>query len=609
MYNPGMEIPSGGIGQIANGAIYIKDMSTDGSKIVVLDVTTPWGTVAADELMRLEPGSNIIEVTGFDTDVNYKYIIKLLDVNETTRKATFQAISVALDDNVGRTLNITDNIPSSGKPSDVIDYKFVVTNNTPANVQVRWLFASALDNIPYFYGPEALPPAISYRNKNCWYDDWASGGSCATGQTIIVGGSIDITGSMVLSDAPGFVENARLMVFVYVPDYWGIGKHEYVMPSYAYGGIFDRPISIATVDLCEGVICSDTCVNNDLWSQVCNPSSGICKPNTLIETNSILCTATHYIEYDFSGLHPDFISWVYGNITTIDNILGDYLPLPTNTQYIGSRFVDSKLRIYTNVAMSAGYDLRYNPLTNRVESLDIWQILTSIAKAIAGVLLLILAGLVAGITGGLALPVIIAVVGVGITTWGLFDIINDVSTPGSIPEPTAEQKIKIVEEFVDEYLSPTCNESYPTCVTDPPTCDSGAMRAHLSCVNNARIAQCIHAKGGVQGVDTTEFCGPIKDEARLIDIGLTDGTITPEDAKNRSDENIVNPVKEIVKETLVIVNCPGGTYDAKLQKCVLLDCFIPNPFGGCLLTKSTAKNIAIVTGLSLGAYVVYKVAK
>jgi len=301
MYNPGMEIPSGGIGQIANGAIYIKDMSTDGSKAIVLDITTPWGEVFADEWMTTDPASNVTTKTGstISPTRNYKYIIKLVDVNESTRKATIQAISYVDDSSIGDFLPITDNIPDSGKPGDIIDYEFVITNNSPTDIRVRWLIASvtgAAGSMPIYNGPESLPPATDYKNKNCWYDDWASGGSCAIGQTIIVDGNIKITGSMVLSDAPGLYENIGLTVFVYVPDYWGVGKHEYVRPGLGGGSAH-----WVYIDICSGVICNNTCVGDDLWSQACNPSSGICEQNTLIEPSSIICAATHILKL---GIKP-----------------------------------------------------------------------------------------------------------------------------------------------------------------------------------------------------------------------------------------------------------------------------------------------------------------
>ena len=45
-------------------------------------------------------------------------------------------------------------------------------------------------------------------------------------------------------------------------------------------------------NLCEGVVCDNICVGKDLWSQKCDPATGTCVPDQLIESNSSTC------EYD-----------------------------------------------------------------------------------------------------------------------------------------------------------------------------------------------------------------------------------------------------------------------------------------------------------------------
>ena len=48
-------------------------------------------------------------------------------------------------------------------------------------------------------------------------------------------------------------------------------------------------IEYGLLDLCEGVECKDVCIENDLYSQKCDPVTGNCVTDTLIEANSSLC--------------------------------------------------------------------------------------------------------------------------------------------------------------------------------------------------------------------------------------------------------------------------------------------------------------------------------
>ena len=44
------------------------------------------------------------------------------------------------------------------------------------------------------------------------------------------------------------------------------------------------------VNPCEGVTCPDVCIGKDLYSQRCNPDTGECEPDALIEKDSIVCS-------------------------------------------------------------------------------------------------------------------------------------------------------------------------------------------------------------------------------------------------------------------------------------------------------------------------------
>ena len=48
--------------------------------------------------------------------------------------------------------------------------------------------------------------------------------------------------------------------------------------------------SICGYDLCEGVVCDNICVGKDLWSQKCDPATGNCVTDQLLESNSVTCS-------------------------------------------------------------------------------------------------------------------------------------------------------------------------------------------------------------------------------------------------------------------------------------------------------------------------------
>jgi len=228
MYNPGITTTVGSYAEAANSRIELIFVDTDvytGQKFCSMDVTLPWGTL--DQGFGGYVG-DIITRSGTDRF----YAMKILDINITNQSATLQVLSYArgLPANVGIT---NHSLPSISNPGSTINYDFELTNSSTINVNIRWLFASKVTiqtdtTYPIANSSEALPPT-TYKKLGCWYDDWALGGACATGQTIIAnGGTSHITGNFTLTSDTGKYENIALRIFVYVSNYWATGKHEYV---------------------------------------------------------------------------------------------------------------------------------------------------------------------------------------------------------------------------------------------------------------------------------------------------------------------------------------------------------------------------------------------
>lgn len=616
MYNPGMTISIGATGNPANGSIHVIDVGTDA---VMLDITTPWGELYTGGTTYINVGETL-DISKFATTIPFKefrYIIRLLSVVPYT-SATFQVLSFAYDESVlsgpGGTnlLVVTDNYPPNAQPGSDINYNLKITNNSSSNITFRYIFATKTDIAPSIKSPLSLPP-IGYKNINCWYDKWGTG-NCVDH---IIGPGIyyDITGTISMPTA-GTREFTLLGVFVYIPNYWGSGKHEYVSPR----GLQSGWLRSINIDRCAGVICPDKCIGPDLYLQTCDPTTGNCVQGALKEANSPICIATHFVEYDFSVLPADFLNMVSSNIVFISDKLGGYLPLGNNIQYVKTIYDsgEKKFRIYFKYTPSLSVssiiledssivlrDVRYiyNSSTGSIETLVLLTDMASVAAYVTGILILALVLILGLISPWIAIFGI--ALGVALLYYKLVEIETGGESTGSGPITPAD-RLGAVADFVDNYLSPTCEESYPTCAADPPTCDHDTMRAYLSCINNARLSQCRHAKA-TANLPITE-CNAIRDETTLEDDCLANRTCTPEEAKNRSTTIIVNPVKEIIKETIKIVTCPSGQeYNKDTQKCEDI-CWIPNPIGGCILTIGTRNAILLTGGLLLGGYVAYKIA-
>jgi len=340
---------------------------------------------------------------------------------------------------------------------------------------------------------------------------------------------------------------------------------------------------------CKGIICPDICIDNDLWSQKCDPDTQKCVKDVLKKENAPECTATHYIEYDFTGLPQDFRDFVFDNITYIANALGGYLPLPENIQYVSSDYANGKFRIY----------VIYTPPLSGIT-------LENFAVFVASILIFIIAGRISA--GFLTITIILSVIGVVLLSWTIYDIAKSESTSGTQSEPSALDKIKIIEDYINNYHTKSCNELYPDCATEPPTCDAGTMRAYLGCIGGMKLAQYDHAtsiSGQYDQNKHDEIANKIKD----TDQCLANGTCTPNDAKNALNK-ITSDVNTAVENAENKVTC--GTdefFNEETKQCEPV-CWIHKPLvGGCLLTAKTGKLILLGVALAGMTYIAYKLSQ
>lgn len=369
-----------------------------------------------------------------------------------------------------------------------------------------------------------------------------------------------------------------------------------------------------TENLCSGVTCPDICVGNDLYTQICNPTTGTCIQGTLKEANNFICTSTDYIEYDFSFLPKSFLDLVSQNVTKISNGIGAYLPSPSNVQYKGSTFNNGKFRVYVSytqpvsLALSDAYGLpdKIFELSPNIVSL-IELSLDTYARIVSGLIVFLTCQqLLVEVVGlGTIASIVIGAIGAVVIDFGIHNISLDTTTKGTITTITPVQNLTNVDIFIRTYGIPSCTMVYPGCVTVPPTCDAMTMRLYNSCMIPNDLGQCLHTDAVTKN---TLSCDTILQDIRDIDAGLANGTMTPAQAQ-AAIANRRTAVATKVAQAIAQTKCdPGVTvYNPDTKSCVKVeDCTIRNPFGGCILSKSTASDIATIGILLVGGYVAYK---
>ncbi len=288
MYNPGVTLSVGSYAEVANSTIHLIFVDQEignGGKFCSMDVTLPWGDF--DPFFGGYEGDIITrEIT------NGFYVIKIMSINIAAHTATLRAMSYARG--YVADIGISHNLPSMADPGGTVNYDFELTNQSPFNVQIRWLVTSKIGS-QYDYPTDrdefALPPT-TYHDIGCWYDDWAVGGTCSNGQTLIGdGGSGHVTGSFAASTNQGQYENIAFFVFVYVSNYWDTGKHEYVRTAITEYATLITP--------CAGVVCDPLyiCDGCDSYYNICDPANptGPCIKGTLKQANDPLCISDGYI--------------------------------------------------------------------------------------------------------------------------------------------------------------------------------------------------------------------------------------------------------------------------------------------------------------------------
>lgn len=357
---------------------------------------------------------------------------------------------------------------------------------------------------------------------------------------------------------------------------------------------------------CLNVICSDKCFGSDLWAMKCDPTTGQCVQDLISEINSVKCTGTHYIEYDLSFLNTSFLDLIAANLTAISDTLGTYLPFPDNITYVASDYISGKFRIYVKYTPVPGMSLQ--PAGMSTLALPAMS-LSAFAALLAGLIIFILVSRITSILGpwGIAAAALVGVAGAIATAWVVYDLSTGTGTPGTVSKPSREDSLKTVKDYYDTYVAPFCANQHSDCAATPPTCDAATMRAYLACTQQITLCQYAAATAG----DDITICDQRVQEYQDIDTGLATGSLTPQEAKTRTEANNTT-IQNYYTTTQNKVTCAEGeVYDPTTQKCVPL-CCIDLPVIGCVTTQKTCNTLKIagsIAGAVIAGYIIYRITK
>ncbi len=272
--------------EICNGKIHF-DAIDPISKAIGCDITTPWNTGSYVGFYEGEECALYKKMEGIGVQfIKYEYLIKVTNIDFINKKATFKVLSYADESNYD--LKITEtSLPTKVKPGDIINFKYNIKNQSNNNVTVRFILGVSSIGYPkqmasdYDDCDKVIPPATMLDvYKHCWYDDWITLPQQCNEKTLSISSSYDIIGSFIAPSVDKIY--IRLCAFVYKDNYWSANKNEWVW-SKSDGAYIE-------VDKCLYVSCPNKCYNFDLWSEKCDPLTGLCVKDALIEKNSSSCS-------------------------------------------------------------------------------------------------------------------------------------------------------------------------------------------------------------------------------------------------------------------------------------------------------------------------------
>lgn len=385
-------------------------------------------------------------------------------------------------------------------------------------------------------------------------------------------------------------------------------------------------------NLCIGLPpCSDICVGPDLYTQICNPDTGLCERGILIESNSPQCLeATHSISLSLGFVPPELMDLFDQYISDISNrIMGYLTPLPSPWIYIKTTYdrISNSFNILLHLP---------GVLSSNVESLsslgwieDRIADLTNWVKIIIEILLPIILGIlafVAFIAGAWHIAFILAAAAI-LVYWRITDLrtqitkaeekVKNISTVNQ--EGNKEEEARKAAE--DEWNK--SNKAQADCIIrlekhrDAHTAHIDGLTSNFSKYASLMIELKSEKEIFISAANfiidefktksfAVDVCNnyyvQIDDVIRNSNIkmtGLIDKYINPGEDYNPSCDGFGN------KEDCEKAGCYW--YDNKCHDKV--ECWIPGPLDTCILSANTGKTLLFAGGLLIGGFLLYKATK
>lgn len=328
------------------------------------------------------------------------------------------------------------------------------------------------------------------------------------------------------------------------------------------------PITINPPGLCQGVLCLEPiCLNGKLYEAKCDITTGNC-----------IADATKLVADPCPSNYLDLIGtpWPWYNPNSA-------------VQEIILKLNDINGAIINLFAKYGIIDYMY--ITTRVfpkgDKVIVRMYLNSTGLSSMGIPLLINAGLIL-----MAIGLII------LTIMAIYDFFWGNTDQGFTNGQFDDAGRKFMKDLTDDCIAVTCSDISLTqdqkvaCIKD---CNISALTRWKEFKDklfpNADHTPLVTAKSDIQiCYDTYNTSGKT----------ATDYQTFKDCAKFKKDAGIDKDGDNTLKEYP-----PGAGAGAT----AVLGCWIKSPLGGCLISKNTAKNVAIVGGLSLGAYLLYNAYK
>jgi hypothetical protein len=304
-------------------------------------------------------------------------------------------------------------------------------------------------------------------------------------------------------------------------------------------------------DLCLNVSCPDQCYGSDLWSMKCDPATGLCIQDALKQSNSPICSATNYID-----IHIRPNSW-YSPQGAADEIVTKLVDIDGAIVNIFSDILDYQYLGTTIYSTSTEVVIRINLKQISTAPAPMQTLVLPLLAKIGIIIIIILS--------------IIILIGI-ITKWNF----------GAVEKTYTKEEVGTLINDTIKEIDKNCETNF---ASDP-------------------VGYALCVKSAIGGSTTT-----------LGDF-LNDPTIT--DAGNQAGQQIDACIAQykIDLDIAKLNECVNGQVTDvtnKIKKATTPeqkeDCWIPAPLGGCILTASTGKTIALIGGVVIGGILIISLVK